>query len=236
MGSQVGIVTGAEHRIARDLISKMRILIFVLVICVIFTLVNSQRNGRRNRNNRGQQPQRLRTGRQRNLRNNNNSSRGRNNNNNNNNRRPKQNNNKCRGGGQQPNHKYQGRDVLISWRVGCSKFTQSQAERFCADNNMVAVSLDSRAKEDHFLGLVAKDRQRYFWTGGKVNNGNIRWPSGRRYNNVNWSNTGGADSPQPDNREGDEFCLAVLNNFYADGIRFHDVSCHHKKPVICEAR
>ena len=101
--------------------------------------------------------------------------------------------------------------MLISWRVGCSKFTQSQAERFCADNNMVssnwllnqklssdwsfyliltsdwlltqmltsdwlqvAVSLDSRAKEDHFLGLVAKDRQRYFWTGGKVNNGNIR--------------------------------------------------------------
>ena len=45
-----------------------------------------------------------------------------------------------------------------------------------------------------------------------------------------------AGRPQPDNREGDEFCLAVLNNFYADGIRFHDVSCHHKKPVICEAR
>ena len=41
--------------------------------------------------------------------------------------------------------------------------------------------------------------------------------------------------PQPDNREGDEVCLAVLNNFYADGIRFHDVSCHHKKPVICQA-
>lgn len=45
-----------------------------------------------------------------------------------------------------------------------------------------------------------------------------------------------ADRPQPDNREGDEECLAVLNNFYADGIRFHDVSCHHKKPVICEAK
>ena len=44
-----------------------------------------------------------------------------------------------------------------------------------------------------------------------------------------------AGRAQPDNREGDEFCLAVLNNFYADGIRFHDVSCHHKKPVICEA-
>ena len=77
------------------------------------------------------------------------------------------------------------------WRIGCSKFSQQDAERFCASNNMVAISLDSRAKEDHFLGLVAQDRQRYFWTGGKVNNGNIRWPSGRRYNNVNWSNTGG---------------------------------------------
>ena len=31
-----------------------------------------------------------------------------------------------------------------------------QAERFCADNNMVAISLDSRAKEDHFLGLLAQ--------------------------------------------------------------------------------
>ncbi len=41
--------------------------------------------------------------------------------------------------------------------------------------------------------------------------------------------------PQPDNREGNEFCLAVLNNFYNDGVRFHDVSCHHLKPIICEA-
>ena len=80
---------------------------------------------------------------------------------------------------------------MVSWRIGCSKFTQSAAERFCKDNKMRAISLDSRAKEDHFLGLVAKDRQRYFWTGGKVRSGNIRWPSGRRYNDVNWSNTGG---------------------------------------------
>merc|ERR1719367_22068 len=158
----------------------------------------------------------------------------RNGNNRGNNRRPKQSGG-C-GGGNAPNYKYKGQDFLVSWRIGCSKFAQQDAERFCASNNMVPISIDSRAKEDHFLGLVAKDRQRYFWTGGKVNNGNIRWPSGRRYNSVNWSNTGGAGRPQPDNREGDEFCLAVLNNFYADGIRFHDVSCHHKKPVICEAR
>ena len=44
-----------------------------------------------------------------------------------------------------------------------------------------------------------------------------------------------ANRPQPDNRDGNEFCLAVLNNFYNDGVRFHDVSCHHRKPIICEA-
>jgi hypothetical protein len=41
--------------------------------------------------------------------------------------------------------------------------------------------------------------------------------------------------PQPDNREGDEVCVAVLNNAYGDGIKFHDVSCRHAKPIICEA-
>ena len=41
--------------------------------------------------------------------------------------------------------------------------------------------------------------------------------------------------PQPDNREGDEFCLAVLNDFYDDGVTFHDIACHHEKPVICES-
>ena len=44
---------------------------------------------------------------------------------------------------------------------------------------------------------------------------------------------------QPDNREQreggeDEACIAVLNNFYADGIKWHDVNCDHKKPIICE--
>lgn len=100
---------------------------------------------------------------------------------------------------------------------------------------MRPISIDSSAKEREFLRLVGQEQQKYFWTGGNVNRGNIRWPSGRRYNNVRWSNTGGAGRSQPDNREGNEFCLAVLNNFYNDGVRFHDVSCRHRKPIICEA-
>jgi len=248
MGSGDSRGAGTTHvtgfvcpRTAGDLISHhpfvMRLLLTILLLSLLMVLVcNGQRQpNRNNRNNRNNNRGQLRSGRQQQQ-----PQRGRNNNRNNNrNNRNNQGGRKAKqsqcGGGNKPNHTYRGQNFLISWRLGCSKFTQSQGERFCRANNMRAVSLDSREKEDHFLGIVAKDRQRYFWTGGEVRNGQISWPSGKRYNDVDWSHTGGAKRPQPDNREGNEFCLAVLNNFYADGIRFHDVSCHHKKPVICQA-
>lgn len=141
------------------------------------------------------------------------------------------------GGNHRPNHRFGGQDFLISWRIGCSSFTQSQGASFCRANGMRPISIDNSAKEREFTNLVSRERQKYFWTGGNVRGGQISWPSGRSYNRVNWSNTGGArpPRPQPDNREGNEFCLGVLNNFYNDGVRFHDVSCHHKKPIICES-
>jgi len=218
----------------------MRICLYILLLVIIACFVSSQRNNRNNnRNNRFQnnRQQGLRNNRQQGLRNNRQQgNRGRRPNRNQNvNRRPKAGSEGKCAGGHKPNHSYGGQNFLVSWRVGCSKFTQSQGEAFCRANGMRPISLDSADKEDEFLGLIAQDRQRYFWTGGKVNRGNIRWPSGKRYNDVNWSHTGGAKRPQPDNREGDEECLAVLNNFYKDGIRFHDVSCHHKKPIICES-
>lgn len=54
-----------------------------------------------------------------------------------------------------------------------------------------------------------------------------------------WSENGGIGQPQPDNREvqqggAKETCLAVLNNFYNDGVHWHDVACHHRKPWVCE--
>ena len=95
------------------------------------------------------------------------------------------------------------------------------------------------------------------------NAGVVTWPSGAREGYVEgqrfWSHTGGYVNtqlgksrtfltqfpnfnfrakpvalPQPDNRDGNEICIGVLNNFYADGIKWHDVACHHKKPTICE--
>lgn len=54
-----------------------------------------------------------------------------------------------------------------------------------------------------------------------------------------WSAGGGIGLPQPDNRElqqggANENCIAVLNNFYNDGVHWHDVACHHRKPFVCE--
>merc|ERR1711997_1027447 len=72
-----------------------------------------------------------------------------------------------------------------------------------------------------------------------------------------WSRTGETGIPQPDNYEGikegpieaennigitieglqefhDEACLAVLNNKYGDGIKWHDVACHFRSVIVCE--
>ena len=99
-------------------------------------------------------------------------------------------------GGHQPNHRFGGKDYLISWRVGCSNFMQSEADSFCQRSNMRPISIDSSAEEREFLGLVGRENQKYFWTGGKLSGrtrrgDTIQWPSGRVYNNVNWSNSGG---------------------------------------------
>ena len=32
----------------------------------------------------------------------------------------------------------------------------------------------------------------------------------------------------------DEGCIGILNDFYSDGIKWHDIECRHKKPIICQ--
>merc|ERR1712098_1015379 len=143
----------------------------------------------------------------------------------------------CRRGFHQPNYSYQGKNYLLSWRHGCTEFSQNEADSFCRNSNMRPISIDDSQEEKEIRDLILREKQKYIWTGGKLSgfDRSISWPSGRRYDNVAWPQTGGANRPQPDNRVGDEFCVAVLNNFYDDGVTFHDVGCRHKKPVICEA-
>ncbi|XP_076043837.1 uncharacterized protein LOC143026931 [Oratosquilla oratoria] len=75
----------------------------------------------------------------------------------------------------------------------------------------------------------------WFWSGSDVRIASTNSSTGWR---GDWSQTGGASVPQPDNREfqsgNDEACIAVLNNFYSDGLRWHDVACNHIKPWVCE--
>ncbi|GLG99971.1 uncharacterized protein GBIM_06341 [Gryllus bimaculatus] len=108
--------------------------------------------------------------------------------------------------------------------------------------------------------LCAQSRQRYIWTSGRLcdfkgceradlqprNVNGWFWTAeltklppttDRRQND--WSPSGGFNKPQPDNREflqggASENCLAILNNFYNDGVHWHDVACHHRKPWVCE--
>ena len=54
-----------------------------------------------------------------------------------------------------------------------------------------------------------------------------------------WSKSGGVRTAQPDNlvnRYGGpvEACLAVLNDWYGDGVAWHDMVCADSLPVICE--
>jgi len=140
----------------------------------------------------------------------------------------------CRASG--PNHNFGGKGYLVSWRLGCTHFTQAEAAAYCRSNGLTPISLDDPSKEREFATLVAREGQPWFWTGGTVNTGarSVSWPNGRTTTPSLWSSTGGLGRSQPDNREGNERCLGVLNNFYKDGVKFHDVACYHKKPVICE--
>jgi len=141
------------------------------------------------------------------------------------------------------------RGYVATWKIGCTTFQQHEAREYCKSMGMEPVSLDTPAKQDAFNRLIAQDAQRYFWTGGIVDHPNkvVRWSNSNANvvpfsASAHWSHTGGAGLPQPDNRAAgenpphQETCLGILNNFYADGIKWHDVACHHKKPTVCEPR
>jgi len=154
----------------------------------------------------------------------------------------------------EPNHFWNGNGYIITWLINgdgkqdiesdpCQKFTGEQAEQYCKLAGGRAVSLDTNERAEHFMDQARQYAKRFFWTGGRVDHANevVVWPAGKTegiggHGTRFWSHTGGADPvrPQPDNRDGNEVCLAVLNNFYADGIKWHDVACHHKKPTMCE--
>ncbi|CAH0404726.1 unnamed protein product [Chilo suppressalis] len=133
------------------------------------------------------------------------------------------------------------------------------ARNICRRHCMDAVSLETPQENEFIKQRIARGNVRFIWTSGRKCNfagcdrpdlqpPNVNgwfWsgsgakigPTTQR-NTGDWSYTGGYGQAQPDNREAaqgnDESCLSILNNFYNDGIKWHDVACHHVKPFVCE--
>merc|ERR1711936_912727 len=134
-------------------------------------------------------------------------------------------------------HTWRGETFLLSWREDETSFTWDEAKKYCSMKGMMMVSLDNPAKREHLLQVVADDGAPYFWAGGKVSLDKtlLRWVNGMVEEIVRgdhpWSHAG-TRGAQPDGQRA-EHCLAVLNNFYNDGVKYHDVGCKHRKPTIC---
>ncbi|XP_063601231.1 uncharacterized protein LOC134777325 isoform X2 [Penaeus indicus] len=136
------------------------------------------------------------------------------------------------------------------------------ARNICRKHCQDLVSLESEAEAQFVYQAMSTANVKYIWTSGRkcnfdgcdrpdlkptlvngwfwsgssaripATNGTFGWVG-------DWSNNGGSGQRQPDNREfsetgTDEACIAILNNFYNDGIKWHDVACHHVKPWVCE--
>ncbi|XP_071535617.1 P-selectin-like [Panulirus ornatus] len=136
------------------------------------------------------------------------------------------------------------------------------ARNICRKHCQDLVSIETEDESKFVTDSIQQSNVKYIWTSGRkcnfdgcdrpdlqpiIINGWFWSGSNERIAPTNgtsgwvgeWSQTGGAGLKQPDNREfgetkTDEACLAILNNFYSDGIKWHDVACHHTKPWICE--
>ncbi|XP_050723168.1 L-selectin-like [Eriocheir sinensis] len=140
--------------------------------------------------------------------------------------------------GGQVHHSEGGIDYNYSWRNGQSQLTGGGAESYCRGlgGGWAAVTIDSPAKNSFIYGLIRNERLQYIWTGARKSGRGFTWANGSPLDFADWSHTGGRGRPQPDNREGNEDCLAVLDNIYNDGLKWHDVACSHRKPTVCERR
>nr|XP_045620850.1 collectin-12-like [Procambarus clarkii] len=132
-----------------------------------------------------------------------------------------------------------GRAYHFSWCHDSGRlYTWEQATYYCSGlgNGFQAVSIESLRKQELISRFMIAHYISDIWTSGnKRNSRSWSWLSGTSSPYSNWSSTGRRGLPQPDNDEGNEDCLAVLNNQYNDGVTWHDSSCFHLRRVICEA-
>ncbi|XP_069954378.1 uncharacterized protein [Cherax quadricarinatus] len=134
---------------------------------------------------------------------------------------------------------YDGKAYHFSWcHDGGRSYTWLTAVYYCAGlgNGFQPVSLESRREQDFISTIVIQHYISDVWTSGNtISSSSWTWLSGASSAYTNWSRTGRRGLPQPDNDEGNEQCLALLNNHYNDGVTWHDSNCNNQRHVICEA-
>nr|ADD24198.1 L-selectin [Lepeophtheirus salmonis] len=158
-----------------------------------------------------------------------------------------------------------GKQYFFSWEYSLTQnlpVNWITARNICRRHCMDTVSIETLEENQFIENRMLLTGTRFTWTSGrKCNfegcdrpdlqpthiNGWFWSGSGVRLGSRNgrvegdWSNTGGDGEAQPDNREfrvkgeHEESCIAVMNNFYNDGIVWHDIACYHKKPFVCES-
>ncbi|XP_042859305.1 C-type lectin lectoxin-Thr1-like [Penaeus japonicus] len=142
------------------------------------------------------------------------------------------------GGGAGAHGNNGGSDYHYSWLAdGGRKYSYGGAVDYCRrlGGGWQAVSIEDGNESVFINNVIEGHRQAYIWTSGQKRGNSWVWGNGRPVSNINWSHTGFHRRPQPDNRDGNENCLAILNRFYDnDGVTWHDVGCSHTKPVVCE--
>ncbi|KAF5270478.1 hypothetical protein FQA39_LY08356 [Lamprigera yunnana] len=156
-----------------------------------------------------------------------------------------------------------GKGYFFSWRDANLRGTEEDwlgARNYCRQRCMDSISLETNPENEWVKQKLVNENVKYIWTSGRLcdfkgcdradlqpiaTNGWFwtavfqKLPPTTQRDQNDWSETGGVSRPQPDNREkqqggAEENCLAVLNNFYKDGVNWHDIACHHRKPFVCE--
>ncbi|CAG0919637.1 unnamed protein product [Notodromas monacha] len=151
---------------------------------------------------------------------------------------------------------YGAHSYLFSWDAGVSPQNWLNARNFCRRKCMDLVSLESPSENEFIKSHVStawrKGLIKYIWTSGKL----CDFPGCDRAdlqpiltNGWFWSGSGAKLYPpgfdgsnwgisQPDQREGQESCVAMLNpsvyNEPSGQFAWHDILCSYPKPFVCE--